>query len=236
MASPINAPPHIHALLSRLHQQSLDQEAVLKAPDATTRFISSDLNGPAPTATAVPFDDLMRDKFIALDVAKCVFTYNLLRATGATTVVEAGTSFGVSTIYLALAVARAAAVGKQGRVIGTEKEEEKAAKARQHWQECGSDVEAVVDLRVGDLLETLKEGVDEVDCLLLDIWTPLALPTLKLVQPKMKRGAVVLADNTLAGAEGYKELLEYLRAPNSGFTNLTLPYDGGFEMSVYSPQ
>ncbi|KAJ7753795.1 S-adenosyl-L-methionine-dependent methyltransferase [Mycena metata] len=237
MSSPIDAPPHIDALLSRLHQQSLDQEAAVKAPSAATRFVSSDLTDLTPTAAEVPFDDLMRDKFIALDAAKGVFTYNLLRATGATTVVEAGTSFGVSTIYLALAVARnAAAMGKEGRVIGTEKEEGKAAEARQYWRECGSEVEGVIDLRVGDLLETLKEGVAEVDCLLLDIWTPLALPTLKLVQPKMKKGAVVLADNTLTAAEGYKELLEYLRAPNSGFTNLTLPYDGGFEMSVYSPQ
>ncbi|KAJ7753806.1 S-adenosyl-L-methionine-dependent methyltransferase [Mycena metata] len=169
MPSPIDAPPHIDALLSRLHQQSLDQEAALKAPSAATRFVSSDLTDLTPILAAVPFDDLMRDKFVALDAAKGVFTYNLLRATGATTVVEAGTSFGVSTIYLALAVARnAAAMGKEGRVIGTEKEVGKAAEARRYWRKCGSEVEGIIDLRVGDLLDTLKDGLAEMDCLLLD--------------------------------------------------------------------
>lgn len=68
------------------------------------------------------------------------------------------------------------------------------------------------------------------------VWTPMALPTLKLVQPKLRYGAVVVADNTLSSAEGYKELLEYVRAPESGFSTLTLPYKGGLEMSVYLPR
>lgn len=68
------------------------------------------------------------------------------------------------------------------------------------------------------------------------VWTPMALPTLKLVQPKLRYGAVVVSDNTLSAAEGYKDLLEYLRVPGSGFSTLTLPYKGGLEMSVYLPQ
>ena len=80
-----------------------------------------------------------------------------------------GTSFGVSTIYLALAVAKAkAAYGKEGTVIATEKEEHKAEKARSYWKQCGSVVESQIDLRVGDLLETLKKDVPVVDLLLLD--------------------------------------------------------------------
>ncbi|KAF4312696.1 S-adenosyl-L-methionine-dependent methyltransferase [Botryosphaeria dothidea] len=231
MTSPIAAPPHIHALLARLHQTSLDQEAALKKDKASKRFVSTDADdGPAA------FDALMRDKLIALDADKCHFAYQLVRAKGATTVVEAGTSFGVSTIYLALGVGRNARdLGEVGRVVATEKEGEKAAVARGYWRECGEEVEAYVDLREGDLLEMLREGVEDVDLLLLDIWTPLALPTLKLVQPKMRPGAVVLTDNTVTAAEGYKELLDYLRAPGSGFTNVTLPYEGGLEMSVYYP-
>lgn len=63
----------------------------------------------------------------------------------------------------------------------------------------------------------------------------MALPTLKLVQPKMRYGAVVIADNTIGAAKGYKDMLEYLRNPESGFINLTLPYTKGLEMSVYLP-
>jgi predicted O-methyltransferase YrrM len=63
----------------------------------------------------------------------------------------------------------------------------------------------------------------------------MALPALKLVQPKLRHGAVVFVDNTIGSAARYKELLEYMRAPDSGFANLTVPYDKGFEMSVYLP-
>ena len=64
----------------------------------------------------------------------------------------------------------------------------------------------------------------------------MALPALKLVQPKMRYGAVVIADNTIGAAKGYKDMLEYLRNPESGFINHTLPYAKGLEMSVYLPQ
>ena len=67
------------------------------------------------------------------------------------------------------------------------------------------------------------------------VWTPLALPTLKIVLPKLRRGSVVLADNTVSGEAAYKDLLTFLRAPDSGFINMTLPFSGGFGMSVYNP-
>lgn len=86
---------------------------------------------------------------------------------GATNVVEAGTSFGVSTIYLALAVGEnKARTGRAGKVIATEKGESKAQVARGYWRECG--VEGEIELRVGNLLETLKGDLPQVDLLLLD--------------------------------------------------------------------
>lgn len=63
----------------------------------------------------------------------------------------------------------------------------------------------------------------------------MALPTLKVVQPKMRPGAVVITDNTIGSAKGYEELLNYLRGPEGKFINLTLPYHKGLEMSVYLP-
>ncbi|KAK7702541.1 hypothetical protein SLS57_011329 [Botryosphaeria dothidea] len=163
--SPLEAPEHVLSLLSQLHKLSADQESTLKG-DSPSRFVSVDISN---TEAPRPFDDLMRDKFTALDEDKCCFVYQLIRATGATNVVEAGTSFGVSTIYLALAVGKnKAAPGKAGSVIATEKEPEKAEKARGYWKECGDVVEKEIDLRVGDLLETLKTWVPDVDLLLLD--------------------------------------------------------------------
>ncbi|PYH92154.1 hypothetical protein BO71DRAFT_400807 [Aspergillus ellipticus CBS 707.79] len=237
--SPITAPPHLLHLLSQLHQTSLEQEAAISKKG---KVFSADVLGDLEDKSSASnpkddFDRLMLDKFIALDEDKCQFTYQLINAMGATNVVEAGTSFGVSTIYLALAIARTkAATGKSGVVIATEKEKEKAAIARTYWAQCGPVVEQEIDLREGDLLETLKDGLPQVDLLLLDIWSALALPTLKTVLPRLRPGAVVLTDNTISGAAGYADLLAFLRAPENGFQNMTLPFTNGFEMSVYRPE
>lgn len=67
------------------------------------------------------------------------------------------------------------------------------------------------------------------------VWSALALPTLRIVQPHLRHGAVVLTDNTISGADGYRDLLAYLREPAHGFRNMTLPFENGFEMSVYLP-
>ncbi|KAK0117833.1 hypothetical protein ONS95_012156 [Cadophora gregata] len=190
-ANPLHLPPHLTTLLTRLHTQSLTQESTL--PASTYKDTS--------TST---FDTLMRDKFIALEEEKCHFVYQIIRMIDARYVVEAGTSFGVSTIYLALGVGENVkdGDGKQGKVVATEKEKSKAEVARRHWAEAGKEVEKWIELREGNLLETLSEGLEEgVDLLLLDIWAPLALPTLKIVQPKLRRGAVVIADNTGVGLE-----------------------------------
>lgn len=79
---------------------------------------------------------------------------------------EAGTSYGVSTIYLALAVNENSQ--GTGTVIATEHEPIKAKQARHYWAQCEENFKQVIDLREGDLLETLKTLPDEVDLLLLD--------------------------------------------------------------------
>lgn len=138
-------------LLKELHIQALSEPP----------FVTGD-----PSSYSVALD-----KFVALDPDKCALVYLLLRASGARFVVEAGTSFGVSTIYLALAVSQNAATAKTvaGKVIATENEPTKAQKARQHWKSAGDDVENWIELREGDLRETLKTNMpDKIDFLLLD--------------------------------------------------------------------
>jgi hypothetical protein len=156
--SPLTASPEILSLLKDLHTKSLTQESTLDWQSL-------------PQQCTTDFDSIMLDKFIALDQDKCELVYHILRSINAKTVVEAGTSFGVSTIYLALAVAenakRVSATTKP-RVIATEKEESKAKLARAHWATAGKEVEDVIDLRVGDLRETLTSDLGTVDFLLLD--------------------------------------------------------------------
>ncbi|KAJ3525201.1 hypothetical protein NM208_g11740 [Fusarium decemcellulare] len=209
-----SASPTTLQLLRDLHKQALDEEP----------FVST--NNPLSAAL---------EKFVALDPDKCALVYLLLRSIGARYVVEAGTSFGLSTIYLALAVAQnASSDPASGKVIGTENEPTKASKAREHWKAAGDNVEKFIELREGDLRETLQTDLpQQVDFLLLDIWTPLALPALKLVRPRLRVGAMVVVDNWIAAKEGYKDLKTHLDDPASGFKTSILPYDGGLLVAVY---
>lgn len=148
--------------------------------------------------------------------------------------VKAGTSFGVSTIYFSLAVGTNLGGQKgKGRAV-----EGAAAQARRHWEQFGDEIKDFIELREGDLLETLKKGLEDVDLLPLDIWAPLALPTLKTVLPKLRPGAVVLVDNSAVSMMpgGYNDLLANLRQEGSGFSNLTVPYSKGLEMCIYLPR
>lgn len=168
--SAIRTPTKVFDLLRRLHQLSLDQENTLKNDDTIQKFRDNkDLD---PDERKTYFDNLMRDKFIALTPDKAVFMYNLVRASGALNVVECGTSFGVSTIYLALAVGQnAAQQGKHGgeaRVIATENEPLKAEQARKHWKEAGESVEPFIELREGDLTKTLQKDLPLIDFVLFD--------------------------------------------------------------------
>lgn len=64
----------------------------------------------------------------------------------------------------------------------------------------------------------------------------MALPALQLVQPHMRPGALIIADNTVSSAEGYKEFFEYVDKEGSPFRRMTLPYEGGVELLTYEPK
>ncbi|ONI78051.1 methyltransferase [Actinosynnema sp. ALI-1.44] len=144
--------------------------------------------------------------------------YVLARACGARRIVEFGTSFGVSTIHLASALRDA---GGGGKVITTEIVPEKSARARQNLAAAGLD--DLVEFRVGDALETLQDGFDgPVDLLLLDGAFSLYHPVLRLVEPYLRPGSLVLGENALETAGPF---LDYVRDPANGYAGLTLPFE-----------
>lgn len=176
--------------------------------------------------------EFRRDKLVALDRDKAEFCYQLCRAGNARRIIEIGTSYGVSTLYLAAAVRDnlRAAGGGEGIVIGTEYEPAKASAARGHFVEAGLD--RFIDLREGDLRETLKQLIGPVDFMLMDIWISMARPALELVAPHLRPGAIVVCDNTQQYRSDYADYFAFIDDPANGFRTMTLPFEGGLELSI----
>ena len=167
---------------------------------------------------------------MALDREKAEFCYHVCRALRARRVVEAGTSFGVSTLFLAAAVRDNLRHDAHGVVIATEYEPEKAEVARANFAEAG--LSDLIELREGDLRETLVDVGGPVDFMLVDVWTPMARPALALVAPHLREGAVVICDNTTRFREAYRDYFEFVNDPQNGLLTMTLPFEGGLEFTV----
>ena len=121
-----------------------------------------------PEDKAARTKSFLSDKLYALDRDKAEFCCQLCRAIDARRIVEIGTSYGVSTLYLAAAVRdNIRAGGGDGVVIGTEHEPEKARAARAYFEEAG--LTRFIDLREGDLRETLRQIVSDVPRAPLDL-------------------------------------------------------------------
>ena len=174
----------------------------------------------------------LSDKLYALDRDNSEFCYQLCRAIDARRIVEIGTSYGVSTLYLAAAVRDnvRAAGGGSGVVIGTEYEPEKARAAREHFKQTG--LSNFVDLREGDLRDTLRSIDGPFDFMLVDIWIPMSRPALELVAPHLRPGAIVICDNTEQHRAAYADYFAFINDPTQRFRTMTLPFGGGLEMSV----
>jgi predicted O-methyltransferase YrrM len=222
--------PALEQLLAGLHERSDEQTTIVFGDDeARDRAGAS-----PPTDDPARLKAFLSDKLVALDRDKAEFCYQLCRAGNARRIVEIGTSFGVSTLYLAAAVRdNIRALGGGGIVIGTEYEPRKAEAARANFAAAG--LGEFIDLREGDLRRTLAGIEGQVDFMLVDIWIAMARPALELVAPHLRPGAIVICDNTEKYRSAYADYFAFINAPDQGFRTMTLPFDGGLEFSVRSP-
>jgi hypothetical protein len=127
--------------------------------------------------------EALKNAFIAVPREEGWFLHLTARAIGATGVVEFGTSFGISTIYLGAAVVD----NGGGWVVGSELLPSKHQRAVANLKRAG--LEQVVDVRLGDALETLRETPGPIDLVFLDGWKDLYLPVLKLLEPRLRVGS-----------------------------------------------
>lgn len=207
----------------RLHTQA-DRQMLRLAPLLLPKLPAYLLG--RPTSFTPRQQRAMDDKFLALERAQAAYSYAQARAVRARTVVEFGTSFGLSTLWLAAAVRD----NGGGTVIGTELVEHKAEQAQAHIREAG--LEEYVDIRQGDALDTLRDLPGPVDFLLNDGFPDAALDVLQLLTPALRPGAVVITDNVGVMRGDYATYTAWIRNPHNGFVSLRVPFRTGTEVSV----
>jgi predicted O-methyltransferase YrrM len=212
--------PEIAGLLDRLFAQA-------SAADEETQLAVADLSDEEQAR-------LMRSKTdyralygrlnnVPLAVSRETGTllYMLARGTRARNIVEFGTSFGISTLHLAAALRD----NGGGRLITSEFEPSKVARARDNLVAGG--VDDLVEIREGDALKTLRADLpDTIDLVLLDGAKALYPDILDLVESRLKPGAFVVADN----ADHSPDYLARIRSPESGY--LSVPFGEDVELSM----
>ena len=215
--------PQVARTLDRMHEAAKGDwwKLLVRIPIALAKMAMGKSFSEAVTPES------MKDVYIPIDHDEGEFMYLLARSINAKKIVEFGTSFGISTIYLAAAVRD----NGGGQVIGTEIEPGKHKTATANLAEAG--LGQYVDIRLGDALETLKTLPDGVDLVLLDGWKDLSQPVLELVKPRLRKGAIVVADNIYTFKKSLKPYVDYMQCGRNGFESTTLSLSDGFEFSVY---
>lgn len=228
---PPTRPPSVDVMANTLASPRLD--AVLRrlfAAAAKDSEISEPVLPPGRSSweevTAAELADARQDAYIPISPEAGTLLYALVRAIRPDTVVEFGTSYGISALYLAAAVTDNGA----GHVITTELSEKKIAAARANLDEAG--VGEAVTILPGDAMETLAGVPGPIGLVLLDGWKNMCLPVLRLLEPKLAPGALVAADdNTFPSMADY---LQYVRDPANGYVSVAFPVADGMEISSWT--
>ena len=205
--------PRAETVLARLRELASRQSGEMQQYYDAKRRTGAGPTNPGSTSDM----NFVCDKAGRTDPEKCELCYLLCRALRATRVVEFGTSFGVSTIYLAAAVRdNVRDFGGKGTVIGTEIEPGKAAAAQGNLSEAG--LGDFVEIRIGDATETLKDagGIE----FLFDSWIPGVRPIIDLMAPQLRAGSLVLCDNVELFEAEYAQYTSFIRDPNNGFRSV----------------
>lgn len=168
-----------------------------------------------------------RDEFL-LPVGEdaAIFMNTLIKSSKSKSILEIGTSYGYSTLWLADA---ARATG--GKVITLENNADKINYAKDKISKAG--LSNYVDFRLGDALLSIKNAKETFDFVLLDLWKELYVPCFNLFSPKLNDGAWVLGDNITFPPISKKESEAYQNVirTKETFTSILLPIGSGIEVS-----
>lgn len=153
-----------------------------------------------------------KDVYLSISKEQGEGLVELIKSNDVKNIVEFGTSFGISTLFLALGV-----LETKGSIITTELIESKAQKAMENFQNAG--VSDLIELRVGDAMETLKDHKKSIDLLFLDGWKDLYLPLFMMLEPCFNENTIIYVDN--ANMQEAKNFLKVI-GQNDAYTFQTL--------------
>ena len=209
--------PQVRTVLDRLF-------ATAAQSDETLRWQRPGLSW--ETATAQERADASESAYMPISPQAGDLLYLLVRSKRPNTVIEFGASYGISTIYLAAAVAD----NGTGHVVTTELSATKVLAARANLEEAG--LADRVTILLGDAMTTLSDIPGPIDFVLLDGWKELCLPVLQSLEPRLAIGALVVADDiNLPSLGGY---LGYVREPANGYVSVAFPVEDGMEISCWT--
>lgn len=205
-------------------------ERLFAAADEQSPMNSAELSGLSPEDLSrlmrsktdyLDFYGRLKDFPLAVSRETGALLYMLARSCKARTVVEFGTSFGISTLHLAAALRD----NGGGLLITSEFESSKVAQARDNLNSGG--LLDLVEIREGDALKTLGRDLPEsIDLVLLDGAKALYPEILSLVESRLRPGALIIADN----ADYAPDYLARVRSVAQGY--LSIPFAQEVELSM----
>jgi len=207
-------------LLDRLFEEA-DAASPMNSPLAAALSVEQHRRLMQSKTDYLDFYGQMKDFPLPVSRETGLLLYMLARSCDARTIVEFGTSFGISTLYLAAALRD----NGGGVLITSEFEPSKIERARGNLTAGG--LIDLVEIRQGDALQTLSVDLPEtIDLLLLDGAKALYPEILGLVESRLRPGALIVADN----ADYSPDYLARVRSPASGY--LSTPFAEDVELSM----
>lgn len=162
---------------------------------------------------------------LAVSAEMGMFLKHMVLAHRPTRILELGSSCGVSTLYFAEALAQ---LGR-GTVVATELDAGKCAQLRDNLHHA--NLESYVELREGDVFDSIATLEGSFDMVFIDIWADAYLPAFQQIERLLRPGSVVLADNMFTAGEAIRPFKTYLEK-HPHFSSTTLEFESGVEFAV----
>jgi len=202
----------------------------LLAP-VVSRYLE-DLVPPRPPELAAMEAFGRQARFPIVGPAAGQFCYLLARIMGARRVFEMGSGYGYSTAWFARAVKE----NGGGKVFHVVWDEQLSQRARKHLRAL--ELDDVLEYRVGEAVQTLRDTPGVFDLIFNDIDKPGYPSSLPVIAEKLRPGGVLIVDNGLWGGRifdrgdrsaataGVRELTRLLTSDPGWATSLVPIRDG----------